>query len=281
VLRIEALELLATKGKIMNGNSSIVAKDVLKTFHLRGEAVEAVAQMSFAVAKGEFVSLVGPSGCGKSTLLKMVADILPPTRGTIEIEGGTPHEARRRRSFGMVFQDPVLLPWRTALDNVALPLEIVGGREARSHKTPRDLLHLVGLDEFEKALPWQLSGGMKQRVAIARALVLKPTLLLLDEPFGALDEITRQRLNIELLRIWGESGTTALLVTHSISEAVLLSDRVLVLSPRPARVVKDVANTLPRPRTLEMLQSREFFDIIAETTSALYQSFEWSSVSET
>ncbi len=265
----------------MNGNSSIVAKDVVKTFQLRGEAVEAVAQMSFAVAKGEFVSLVGPSGCGKSTLLKLVADILPPTRGTIEIEGGTPHEARRRRSFGMVFQDPVLLPWRTALDNVALPLEIVASRETHSYKSPRDLIHLVGLDKFEKALPWQLSGGMRQRVAIARALVLNPTLLLLDEPFGALDEITRQRLNIDLLRIWRESSTTALLVTHSISEAVLLSDRVLVVSPRPARVVKDVAITLPRPRTLEMLQSKDFFDLMAETTSALYKSFEWTTAGET
>ena len=215
----------------MNGNSSIVAKDVVKTFNLRGEAVEAVAQMSFAVAKGEFVSLVGPSGCGKSTLLKMVADILPPTRGTIEVEGGTPHEARRRRSFGMVFQDPFLLPWRTALDNVALPLEIVGGREPRSHKTPRDLLHLVGLDGFEKALPWQLSGGMKQRVAIARALVLKPTLLLLDEPFGALDEITRQRLNIELLRIWGESGNGAARDTQH--QKPCFSDRVLVCRRAP------------------------------------------------
>ena len=264
----------------MNVDSSIVAKDIVKTFYLRGQQVEAVAQMSFAVAKGEFVSLVGPSGCGKSTLLKMVADILPPTRGTIEIEGGTQHEARRRRSFGMVFQDPVLLPWRTALDNVALPLEIVENRKSNSYKSPRDLLHLVGLDGFEKALPWQLSGGMKQRVAIARALVLNPTLLLLDEPFGALDEITRQRLNIDLLRIWSESRTTALLVTHSISEAVLLSDRVLVMSPRPARVIKDVAITLPRPRTLDMLHNRDFFDLMAETTAALYQSFEWASASD-
>ena len=265
----------------MNVDSSIVAKDIVKTFYLRGQQVEAVAQMSFAVAKGEFVSLVGPSGCGKSTLLNLVADILPPTRGTIEIEGGSPHEARRRRSFGMVFQDPVLLPWRSALDNVALPLEIAPSRAAHSFKSPRDLIRLVGLEKFEQALPWQLSGGMKQRVAIARALVLNPTVLLLDEPFGALDEITRQRLNIDLLRIWRESSTTALLVTHSISEAVLLSDRVLVLSPRPARVVRDVVVTLPRPRTLAMLHSQAFFDLMAETTSALYKSFEWATTDET
>lgn len=266
----------------MQRHSSIVANDVFKNFDLHGDVIEVVGPLNFSVAKGEFVSLVGPSGCGKSTLLKLVADILSPTHGTIQVEGGTPHEARRRRLFGMVFQDPVLLPWRSALDNVALPLEITGGREATSRKErhPRDLLQLVGLSGFEKALPWQLSGGMRQRVAIARALVLNPTLLLLDEPFGALDEITRQRLNIDLLRIWGESGTTALLVTHSISEAVLLSDRVLVLTPRPTRVAKDIAITLPRPRTLEMLRDQQFFDLMAETTSALYQSFEWTQASE-
>lgn len=266
----------------MQRQSSIVANDVVKNFDLHGDVIEVVGPLNFVVSTGEFVSLVGPSGCGKSTLLKLVADILSPTHGTIQVEGGTPHEARRRRLFGMVFQDPVLLPWRSALDNVALPLEITGGREPNSrnnNRNPRDLLQLVGLRGFEKALPWQLSGGMRQRVAIARALVLNPKLLLLDEPFGALDEITRQRLNIDLLRIWSESGTTALLVTHSISEAVLLSDRVLVLTPRPTRVAKDIAITLPRPRTLEMLRDQQFFDLMAETTSALYQSFEWTSVS--
>jgi NitT/TauT family transport system ATP-binding protein len=268
------------KVKTMQGQPSIVAKGVTRDFLLRGEVIRVVADLSFAVAKGEFVSLVGPSGCGKSTLLKMVADILPPSGGVIEIEGGTPYDARRRGLFGMVFQDPILLAWRNVLDNVALPLEIRGGRGARSLKSARDLLHLVGLSDFEKAWPWQLSGGMKQRVAIARALVLNPTVLLLDEPFGALDEITRQRLNIDLLRIWSESGTTALLVTHSISEAVLLSDRVLVLSPRPTRIAKEVTISLPRPRTLEMLRCREFLDFLADTTSALYQSFEWTTAEE-
>jgi NitT/TauT family transport system ATP-binding protein len=252
--------------------ASIELRNVVRNFRLRGEVVEAVASISFAVDKGEFVSLVGPSGCGKSTMLRMVADILPPTSGEIIIEGGTPQDARRRRLFGMVFQDPVLLPWRNTLDNIALPQEIVGKRNAGSDQAPRELIKLVGLDGFESALPWQLSGGMRQRVAIARALVLNPTILLLDEPFGALDEITRQRLNIDLLRIWAESKTTALLVTHSISEAVLLSDRLLVLSARPARIVRDVQIDLPRPRTLEMLRSPEFFRLMAETTAALYES---------
>jgi len=258
----------------MNHDLSIEARNVTRTFELRGEVVPAVAGVSFVVKIGEFISLVGPSGCGKSTLLKMVADIMPPSSGQILVEGGTPQEARRRRLFGMVFQDPVLLPWRSAVDNVALPIEVSRRRERDPRQTPRDLLRLVGLQGFETALPWQLSGGMRQRVAIARALVLNPAILLLDEPFGALDEITRQRLNIDLLRIWGESKTTALLVTHSISEAVLLSDRVLVLSPRPARIVAEIPITLPRPRTLGMLRSNEFFKLTAETTAILYESGE-------
>jgi NitT/TauT family transport system ATP-binding protein len=258
----------------MDQDLSIEARNVTRSFDLHGEVVPAVAEISFAVNRGEFISLVGPSGCGKSTLLKMVADIMPPSSGQILVEGGTPHEARRRRLFGMVFQDPVLLPWRSAVANVALPIEVARRREQDCHKTPRELLGLVGLQGFESALPWQLSGGMRQRVAIARALVLNPAILLLDEPFGALDEITRQRLNIDLLRIWGESKTTALLVTHSIAEAVLLSDRVLVLSPRPARIVAEVHVTLPRPRTLAMLRTSEFFELTAETTAILYESGE-------
>jgi NitT/TauT family transport system ATP-binding protein len=254
--------------------NSIELDGVGKRFRLNGQEFEAVSGVSFAVEKGEFVSLIGPSGCGKSTLLKLIADIVQPSEGRIQVEGSSPFEARRRRVFGMVFQDPVLLPWRNLTDNVALPLEIVGSRQRAVARSPRQLIDLVGLSGFEAAMPEQLSGGMKQRAAIARALVLNPAVLLLDEPFGALDEITRHRLNIDLLRIWQESETSALLVTHSISEAVLLSDRVIVLTPRPARIGKIVPITLPRPRTLAMLRSRECFDLIADTTEALYRPFE-------
>ena len=250
----------------------IVLEGVGKRFATKDGAVEAVASFDGAIRAGEFVAVIGPSGCGKSTLLKMVAGIESPTTGSIRVEAGTPDEARRRRLFGVVFQDPVLLPWRTLEQNVALPLEIV--RRSRREPTVRDLIRLVGLDGFESRLPSQLSGGMRQRAAIARALVLDPSILLLDEPFGALDEYTRHQLNLELLRIWSQSGTTALLITHSIQEAILLADRVLVLTPRPARVAMEVEVTLPRPRTLAQLRSRECFELVAKVSSALYEPLE-------
>ena len=241
------------------------------TFRRRGESVTALEGVSLAVAAGGFTSIIGPSGCGKSTLLRLLADILAPSSGRITLGGAPPAQARREHAIGFVFQQPTLLPWRTIRQNVALPLTVVGRRSLRrSERTPDELLDLVGLRGFEAALPGELSGGMQQRAAIARALVLRPEVLLLDEPFGALDEITRQRMNLELLRIWGESGTTALLVTHSIAEAVFMSDEVVVMSPRPGRITATLPIALPRPRTLAMMRSQAFFTAVNAVRDALF-----------
>ncbi|HEV8656777.1 MAG TPA: ABC transporter ATP-binding protein [Candidatus Limnocylindria bacterium] len=220
--------------------------------------------MSLAVRPGEFVSLLGPSGCGKSTLLRLVSDILTPTDGTISVAGEAPATARRRRAFGFVFQDATLLAWRDAEQNVLLPLEIAAdGRNPRERA--KSLLELVGLARFGGSYPWQLSGGMRQRVAIARALITEPKILLMDEPFGALDEITREYMNLELLRIWEATGTTILFVTHSSPEAVFLSDRVVVMGTGPGRVKLDLRVELPRPRDPAMKETVEF----ARHTAAL------------
>jgi len=252
----------------------IIAADRLtKDFELDSGRLTAIEDVSFTVFPGEFVTIIGPSGCGKSTLLRLVADIYRPTSGTIHVDGLIPSEARRRREFGVVFQDPSLFPWRDVLANVMLPLEIAGqARSAEARRFAEELVRLVGLDGFEHARPGQLSGGMRQRAAIARALVLHPRLLLLDEPFGALDEITRQRMNIELLRIWAESETTALLITHSLSEAVFLSDRVFVMSHRPGQITEEIAIDLPRPRSPEMYRSQRFFDLVNSVSDALFGS---------
>jgi NitT/TauT family transport system ATP-binding protein len=210
-------------------------------------SVQALDDVSLTVRSREFVSLLGPSGCGKSTLLRLVSDVLIPTSGTIRVGGRSPEAARRGRTFGFVFQDATLLAWRTAMQNVLLPLEISGDTQGSAERAAR-LFELVGLKAFEKYFPWQLSGGMRQRVSIARALVTEPQILLMDEPFGALDEITRERLNVELLRIWETTGTTILFVTHSSPEAVFLSDRVIVLTARPGRVKLELPIDLPRRR---------------------------------
>src|SRR5215475_15518125 len=209
--------------------------------------VTALEDVSFSVPVGGFVSLLGPSGCGKSTLLRVVADLIAPSGGQASVLGATPAEARKARALGFVFQDAALLPWRTALENVELPLE-VGGRRSllAGAPTPRELLRLVGLEGWEASFPHELSGGMRQRVAIARALLGGPRLLLMDEPFGALDEITRDRLNAELRRIWAETRTTILFVTHSVYEAVYLGESVLVLAANPGRVREIVHVDLPR-----------------------------------
>ena len=244
-------------------------RSVTKTYRNRkGMDVDALADISLSVRQGEFVSMIGPSGCGKSTLLKLAGDLLSPTTGKIFVNGEPADSARCKRSIGMVFQDPVLLPWRTVEQNVRLPLEIAKQPAEPGH-TPAELLEMVNLSGFAHSFPKELSGGMKQRASIARALVLNPSVLLLDEPFGALDELTRQGLNLDLLRIWSKSATTALLITHSISEAVLLSDRIFVMTSRPGRIASVIQVPLPRPRHLEMLQSFEFLDLVREGTKAL------------
>jgi NitT/TauT family transport system ATP-binding protein len=252
----------------------IEVSKVSKTFELPTGLLEALSEVSFSVDADEFVTIIGPSGCGKSTLLRILADIYKPTSGEVAIGGQSPREARRRRELGVVFQDPTLFPWRDVLGNVLLPLKLAGRLNNESRAHAQALLELVGLGGFEKARPNQLSGGMKQRAAIARSLVLDPTLLLLDEPFGALDEITRQRMNLELLRIWSESGTTALLITHSLSEAVFLSDRILVMSARPGRILEEIPVDLPRPRTPEMMREQRFFETLNMVGKVLFDSVE-------
>jgi NitT/TauT family transport system ATP-binding protein len=254
---------------------AIELRDVGMSFRLPGGVLEVLRGITLTVRQGEFVSLLGPSGCGKSTLLRVVADILPPTSGYAAVLGASPADARRERALGMVFQQPVLLPWLSAEANVALPLRIGnwGGRHTPS-ATPDALLRLVGLEGFDHARPGQLSGGMQQRVAIARALVSDPKVLLMDEPFGALDAITRDRLNEELLRIWtqqtaGAVRRTVIFVTHSIAEAVYLSMRVVVMSPRPARIRRIVDINLPYPRRPEMKDTPEFTRYSAELRAAL------------
>jgi NitT/TauT family transport system ATP-binding protein len=238
-------------------------------FHGRGDDVLALDKVDLEIPAGRFVSLIGPSGCGKSTLLRLIADILKPHAGRILLGGDSPQVARLARAIGFVFQAPTLLPWRTVRQNVELPLKIVGGAAARG-ASPDEMIRLVGLHGFENALPHELSGGMQQRAAIARALVLRPQVLLLDEPFGALDEITRQRMNLELLRIWAESGTTAVLVTHSIAEAVFMSDEVHIMSARPGRITGTVPIDLPRPRDLAIMGGQEFFVCVNKVRDGLF-----------
>jgi NitT/TauT family transport system ATP-binding protein len=250
----------------------IRVEQVSMVFHGRDEPVIALEKVDLQVPTGCFAAIIGPSGCGKSTLLRLVADVMQPFAGTISLGGASPRTARHEHALGFVFQSPTLLPWRTVRENVELPLAIVGRKSARrSASSPLELIELVGLKGFENALPHELSGGMQQRAAIARALVLRPDVLLLDEPFGALDEITRQRMNLELLRIWAESGTTALLVTHSIAEAVFMSDRVHIMSPRPGRIVATIDVPLPRPRRLDMMRTSVFFDCVNRVRDGLFE----------
>ena len=221
----------------MTASPAIRLRDAAVRFGAGEAAVTAFSGLDLEVAEGELLTIIGPSGCGKSTLLRLVSDLAPPSAGSVEVMGGAPAEARRRRDIGFVFQDATLLPWRSVLQNVRLPLEVGGGAAAaHASRSPETLLEMVGLAGRLDALPHELSGGMRQRVAIARALVTGPRLLLMDEPFGALDEIVRDRLNDELLRIWQETGTTILFVTHSIAEAAYLGQRVLVLAANPGRL---------------------------------------------
>jgi NitT/TauT family transport system ATP-binding protein len=249
--------------------TEIVADRVTKEFRVAGRLVTALQDVSVRFASRGFTALIGPSGCGKSTLLRLIADIIAPTRGRITLGGEAPSRARLRHEIGFVFQDASLLPWRDVLRNIRLPLEVAGRRAGEAELLA--LIQRVGLRGFEHARPGQLSGGMRQRVSIARALVLRPRILLLDEPFGALDEITRQRLNVELLRIWEETATTAILVTHTIAEAVFLADRVHVLAAHPGRLAATIEVDLPRPRTLALLRTPQFHALEDELRAALFR----------
>jgi NitT/TauT family transport system ATP-binding protein len=230
----------------------------------------ALQGIDLEIEQGEFVSLIGPSGCGKSTLLRIIGDLVEPTAGTVTVNGKSARQARRDHDYGIVFQDAVLYDWRTVAKNVALPLELAGWDRDRRSKRVEQMLDLVELRGFGDHHPWQLSGGMQQRVAIARALSFDPALLLMDEPFGALDEMTRERLNAELLGIWEASRSTVVFVTHSIAEAVFLSTRVVVMSARPGRISKMIPIDLPQPRTAATREEPRFFELATEVREALH-----------
>ena len=244
-------------------------RGVDKTFATASGGVAALQGIDLTIRAGEFVSLIGPSGCGKSTLLRIIGDLTLPSAGDVLVNGKPSHRARLDRDYGMVFQAPVLMDWRTVSRNVELPLEVMRYAKADRQARSKRLLELVELEEFGDRYPWQLSGGMQQRVAIARAFAFDPALILMDEPFGALDEMTRERMNLELMRIWRETETTIVFVTHSIPEAVFLSTRVVVMSPRPGRVNRVVEVDLPQPRTFETREERRYFELVTEVREAL------------
>jgi NitT/TauT family transport system ATP-binding protein len=239
------------------------------TFRSARGTVEAVSDVSLEIGEGEFLALLGPTGCGKSTLLRVIGDLTPPSRGLVEVRGQAAHAARRRNEFGFVFQEPALLPWRTALENVRLPLEVVPFPSEKRQPRCEELLELVGLLGFRDSFPHELSGGMKQRVAIVRALAWEPSILMMDEPFSALDELTRNRLQEDLLALWAVEKKTIVFVTHNISEAVYLADRIVVMSPRPGRIAAVLPVELPRPRRPEMRETLEFLDHVRKAREAL------------
>jgi NitT/TauT family transport system ATP-binding protein len=247
--------------------SVVEIKDVAKRFDGGTVALEGI---ELAIEEREFVSLIGPSGCGKSTLLRIIGDLIRPTAGTVRVNGKPAAQARTDRDYGIIFQDAVLYDWRTIARNISLPLELARWNRRRRNKRVQEMLRLVELTGFEGHYPWQLSGGMQQRVSIARALSFDPALLLMDEPFGALDEMTRERLNLELLRIWEASGSTIVFVTHSIAEAVFLSTRVVVMSPRPGRISHVIPIDLPYPRTAAIREDPHFFELVTDVREALH-----------
>jgi NitT/TauT family transport system ATP-binding protein len=248
---------------------AVDARGVALTFETADGAVQALAGVDLTVAPGEFISFIGPSGCGKTTLLRIIADLEQPSDGSVLVNGLTPAAARLERHYGYIFQAPALYPWRTVERNVMLPLEVMGFPKVERRERARRYLALVNLAGFERKFPWQLSGGMQQRVSIARALSFEPDLLLMDEPFGALDEIVRDHLNEQLLRLWSKTGKTVLFVTHSIPEAVFLSTRIVVMSPRPGRVIDVIHCDFPRDRTLEIRETPEFLKIAQRVRAGL------------
>ncbi|MFM9861730.1 ABC transporter ATP-binding protein [Pseudoxanthobacter sp. M-2] len=251
------------------GRPVIEARGLSLTFETADGPVFALSDVDLDVHAGEFVSFIGPSGCGKTTFLRVVADLEQPSAGTVLVNGLTPEAARLARQYGYVFQAPALYPWRTIEKNVMLPLEIIGLPAAERAERARKQLELVDLAGFERKFPWQLSGGMQQRASIARALSFDPALMLMDEPFGALDEIVRDHLNERLLRLWDKTGKTVLFVTHSIQEAVFLSTKIVVMSPRPGRIIDVIACDFPRDRTLDIRETPEFLEVAHRVRAGL------------
>ena len=253
-----------------NPTPIVSLQNVSKAFGTRASnQIVALQNIELNIYPGEFVTLIGPSGCGKSTLLRVIADLVTPTQGTVRVDGKSAPHARRAREYGIVFQAPVLFEWRTIQRNVELPLEIMRVNRAARRARVQEMLELVELGGFAKHYPWQLSGGMQQRVAIARALAFRPALLLMDEPFGALDELARERMNAELLTIWQRTQTTILFVTHSIPEAIFLSTRVVVMSARPGRLTRQIDIDLPQPRQFDTREDKHYFELITQVREAL------------
>jgi NitT/TauT family transport system ATP-binding protein len=245
-------------------------KNVSKVFGKNGQnQTVALQNIDLEIFPGEFISLIGPSGCGKSTLLRVVGDLVSPSNGKVSVNGKPAHQARLDRDYGMVFQAPVLFEWRTVKHNVELPLEVMRVDRTERSRRADEMLELVELGSFGKHYPWQLSGGMQQRVAIARSLSFNPSILLMDEPFGALDELTRERMNAELLNIWSRTKTTIIFVTHSIPEAVFLSTRVVVMSARPGRIIKIIDDGLPQPRDFETREDKRYYELVTQVRETL------------
>lgn len=258
----------------MEVGAQIRASGVSKVFPSQGGDLLAVDNVDLTIPAGQFVSIIGPSGCGKSTLLRMFADLESPSSGTIELGGISAAEARKARKYSFVFQAPTLLPWKSVLRNTALPLKILGVAKSERVSVAQEMLALVGLSGFEDRLPWQLSGGMQQRVSIARALTVRPPILLMDEPFGALDEITRDKMNQELLSLRKSQAQTVIFITHSISEAVFLSDRVIVMSARPGRIIADLLISLGSERTASVRLRPEFSEYIKMIRGKLVDAYD-------
>jgi NitT/TauT family transport system ATP-binding protein len=248
--------------------AGLSAQDLTIAYHAPdGGKLAALGPVSFEIAPGQFVCLIGPSGCGKSTLIRVFAGLLEPTTGSVQIDGETISEPSRR--VGLMFQQANLMPWRTVIDNIALPLELAGITKTERHQAARIMLNLLNLEEFDEALPGELSGGMAQRAALGRTLIQQPDVLLLDEPFGALDAMTREKISADMLKVWQAQRQTALMVTHDIQEAVLLSDRILVMSQRPGQIVADIAVDLPRPRHIDQTYDAAFGELARQARTAI------------